>query len=221
MKVNLISTGNEIATANADLKPGENYNSTMPLLKTLAQKDGVDLDYNGTIGDDQNRFKNVVNKILSQNTDILITTGAVSMGTEDFVPRIFVECGIKKLFHRVAIKPGKPIWCGYKGNTLVIGLPGNPLSTYIGWEFFIKHYIHSVYSLQEVTHKHFPLLNRVSKPEQLRCFYKATLEDSGVRILEGQESYRILPLLQSNVFAVLPESQSVINEGDMVEVKHL
>jgi molybdopterin molybdotransferase len=222
LKVSLISTGSEIAlTTNSDLQPGKIYNSTMPLLKLLAERDGVDFTYSGNIGDDPRAFQKVVEKILLQQPELILTTGAVSMGTEDYVPKIFDKVKIKKLFHRVAIKPGKPIWCGYKGKTFVLGLPGNPLSSYIGWKFFVNPYIRKVYFMPDVSKREVSLLNEVKKPKHLRCFYKANLEENGVRVLEGQESYKISPLLNSNCFAVLPEGKSVFKKSERVEVYDL
>ena len=220
-KISLISTGSEIASNDTDLQLGMVYNSTTPLLKSLAEREEAHLSYDGHIGDNPATFQKTVEDVLAQEPDLLITTGAVSMGTEDYVPEVFERVKIKRLFHRVAIKPGKPIWCGYKGKTLVLGLPGNPLSTYIGWKFFVAPYFSKIYYIKEFANKKLPLNKLVKKPKHLRCFYKAKQEGNSVEVLEGQESYRISSLLKSNCFAVLPEGKSLFKKGEKVEVYDL
>lgn len=218
IKINLISTGDEVTTNSEQLQPGKIYNSTMPLLKLLAETEAVDFKYFGHIGDEPNLFKNFVENIISNGTDLLITTGAVSMGTKDYVPEIFRKLNIKKIFHRVAIKPGKPIWCGNNKSTFIFGLPGNPISTYIGWSFFVKPYIEMVYGIKKNTSHKFILTNSVNKPKNLRCFYKAKYSGTRVTVLDGQESYKISSLLESNCFAILPEGKDMFYEGENLEV---
>ena len=69
---------------------------------------------------------------------ILILSGGVSMGTKDLVPGVLQDLGIQPLFHQVAMKPGKPLFFGTRGETLVFGLPGNPVSSFCGFELFVR-----------------------------------------------------------------------------------
>jgi len=70
--------------------------------------------------------------------DILVAIGGVSMGEADRVGEAFVAEGVEQIFHKVAMKPGKPIWFGRRGSTLVFGLPGNPVSSYVGFRLFVE-----------------------------------------------------------------------------------
>jgi molybdopterin molybdotransferase len=69
--------------------------------------------------------------------DVLVVSGGVSVGPHDHVRPAFAACGVEEVFWRVSLKPGKPLWFGRRGHTLVFGLPGNPLSAIVGTAMFI------------------------------------------------------------------------------------
>ncbi|HEX8545879.1 MAG TPA: molybdopterin molybdotransferase MoeA, partial [Cytophagaceae bacterium] len=77
----------------------------------------------------------------ASSCDIIIFTGGVSMGDADFVPKVLKSAGVQEIFHQVKIRPGKPLWFGRRNNTVVFGLPGNPLSVIVGSKIFIEPYI--------------------------------------------------------------------------------
>src|SRR5207249_5972700 len=70
--------------------------------------------------------------------DVLVTSGGVSVGPHDLVRRIEAELGVEEVFWRVAVKPGKPVSFGLHGSTLVFGLPGNPVSSLVCFELFVR-----------------------------------------------------------------------------------
>jgi len=76
--------------------------------------------------------------------DVLVLSGGVSAGDLDLVPAIFAACGVERVFHKVRLKPGKPVWCGRldrgpgQPQTLVFGLPGNPASSLVCFELFVR-----------------------------------------------------------------------------------
>ena len=70
--------------------------------------------------------------------DVLVTSGGVSVGPHDLVRRVEAELGVEEVFWRVAVKPGKPVSFGVRGATLVFGLPGNPVSSLVGFELFVR-----------------------------------------------------------------------------------
>jgi molybdopterin molybdotransferase len=76
------------------------------------------------------------------NADVLILSGGVSAGVLDLVPQVLAECGVREVFHKVNLKPGKPLWfgtCRREGQTrLVFGLPGNPVSSLVCFELFVR-----------------------------------------------------------------------------------
>jgi len=70
--------------------------------------------------------------------DLLLLSGGVSLGDFDYIPEVLSKNGVEKLFHNLAMKPGKPTYLGRRGNTFVLGLPGNPVSTYVNFEIMAK-----------------------------------------------------------------------------------
>jgi molybdopterin molybdotransferase len=70
--------------------------------------------------------------------DILLVTGGVSVGERDLLPGVFASCGVRCLFHRVAIRPGKPLWFGRRGRCFVYGLPGNPVASLVTFSLFVR-----------------------------------------------------------------------------------
>lgn len=135
-RVSILATGNEIIESNVKLKPGLLINSTSLMLKALLDDLDIESKYLGIAKDNKKILKDKISQGL--DADILIITGGVSMGEHDYVPCVLDELNVKKLFHKVKIKPGKPIWFGKKNNTLVFGLPGNSVSTLAGFILFIK-----------------------------------------------------------------------------------
>src|SRR5439155_22983133 len=121
--------------------------------------------------------------------DLVLTTGAVSMGKHDFVTAAVAQLGARLLYHKVAIRPGKPgLTARFKGGPLFFGLPGNPISTVVGLRFFVLPYLRGLLGSPAEKTAVLRLAAAAPKPEGLRCFFKARREDSSVRVLPGQGS---------------------------------
>ncbi|MDA3811546.1 MAG: molybdopterin molybdotransferase MoeA [Spirochaetaceae bacterium] len=138
--IGILTTGSELKEPGDILEDGEIYNSNGHQLMAQANVWGCSLHYYGIIKDDKKELKAVIKKALSQN-DLVLLSGGVSMGEFDYVPQILEDSGVNKIFHKAAIKPGRPLWFGKNDNTYVFGMPGNPVSTYILFEVLVKHLI--------------------------------------------------------------------------------
>ncbi len=126
-KVALFTTGNELVEVGMPVSATQIRNSNQYLLKSLLKKWLVKPTICKHIIDDKAQLKTALSEALS--LDIIITCGGVSAGDADYLPEVLADLGVKKLFHKVAIKPGKPVWCGQIPNGgLVFALPGNPVS---------------------------------------------------------------------------------------------
>src|SRR5256885_15966065 len=88
------------------------------------------------VGDDEAAHRGALEHAL--DADVVVTSGGVAVGPHDLVRRIEAELGVEEVFWRVAVKPGKPVSFGVAGRTLVFGLPGNPVSTLVGFELFVR-----------------------------------------------------------------------------------
>ena len=235
LSVVVISTGKELVEhSEKHLEPGQIRNSSGPYLKAALSEIGAETTMIRLETDDPSEFRQHLLRILQERrTDLVLTTGAVSMGRYDFVPEVLQELGATIHFHKVAMRPGKPVLFAEfpRSETVLFGLPGNPVSTAVGLRFFVVPFIRALRNLPPET----PVLAKVDgnacKPEGLRCFFKARLgwkETSGyggesgrelcVQVLPGQASFMVSPLLVANSWAVLPEDGSETASGSVVEV---
>ncbi|WP_052265426.1 gephyrin-like molybdotransferase Glp [Ruegeria sp. ANG-R] len=132
LKVTIFSTGSELRQPDEELSPGQIYNSNRYMLLALLDKPWVDLTDRGPVADDPDLLEQVLREACD-TSDLIITTGGVSVGDEDHMPRLFSEIGGETDVMKVAMKPGKPVMFGRRGDALYIGLPGNPVSAYVTW----------------------------------------------------------------------------------------
>jgi molybdopterin molybdotransferase len=207
-RVAILATGKELAALGAELKPGQIRNSTRHYLTASAKKWGADVSFHGMTGDNPKDFIGMIDQILKHQPDVIVTTGAVSMGKHDFVSSALKELGAETVFHKVAIRPGKPIlFAKFESGPVVFGLPGNPVATVVGWRFFIEPYLRELMGLKAEAPLRAKLPEQPDSPEGLRCFYKARLGENSneVEVLSGQMSFMVSPLLDANVWAVIPE----------------
>ncbi len=134
-RVDLMVTGSELLEPGAAPEPGKIYESNSIAVGTMVQQAGALLVHYPPVPDDRQRTQDVIE--LGLQGDILIVSGGVSVGPHDHVKPAFEACGVDEVFWRVRIKPGKPLWFGRRGDTLVFGLPGNPLSAIVCTALFV------------------------------------------------------------------------------------
>lgn len=219
----VLSTGRELVGCDTPvLRPGMIRNSTGPFLEAALRTGyGAEILDLGICPDDAETFEGAVRQALDAGADLMITTGAVSMGKHDFVAEALGSMGARILFHRLAIRPGKPVLFARlsgTGGCAFFGLPGNPVSTAVGLRFLAGPYLRAVQGEPEEAPERLRLLENVLKPEGLRCFFKARRQGARVVALAGQESYRVAPLLEANAWVVLPESGRLAPAGSEAEV---
>lgn len=140
-KITLLSTGSEIVAPGEELKPGQRYDANSFVLKSMFEKSGFPVDLiSDIIPDKIEQLGTAIRDYLDQH-DLLITTGGVSMGDYDYIPDVVKKLGGEILFHKVKIKPGKPVLVAKIKNSWLVGLPGNPVSVITGFHLFIKRII--------------------------------------------------------------------------------
>lgn len=137
LRVLVGSTGNELMPPHLPLKPGQIYDSNGPGLETLLSGPGIRVHRAQGVGDDLQMTTAFLEK--AKDFDVIVLSGGVSMGDFDFVPAAAEVAGFRKVFHKLAMKPGKPLWFGaHSRGSLFFGLPGNPVSALVGAALFIK-----------------------------------------------------------------------------------
>ena len=224
-RVALITTGRELVDdPAAPLAPGQIRNSNGPFLAARVAAAGADVVQCETVPDDDSAFRAALGRAQVSGADVVVTTGAVSMGRYDFIPATLDSLGADVLFHKVRIRPGKPILAARLADgTRFFGLPGNPASTAVGLRFFVEPVLRAMLGLDPERAHRLPLAAPFAKRVPLRMHLKARVALDGdgrarVHVLGGQESVRIRPLLDANAWAVVPADVDALDAGDSVLV---
>lgn len=219
-KVSILNTGGEIAPAGAKLGRNKIYNSNGPMLEALLKSDNLKPVSLGIAKDNLKDLKGAIKEGLK--SDMLLISGGVSMGDYDLVPGILNNLGVKRIFHKVNIKPGKPLFFGRKGKTIVFGIPGNPVSNFLAYWVFIRPAVDKMRGYKfcgplfkeglsqkefssNVGRKHFVL----AKAEKKEGQYYLTA-------LPGHGSADILALARADGFMVVDKNLKVIRKNEKV-----
>ena len=216
--VHIIVTGKELQKAGQPLQPGQVYESNAVMLQAALQQLHVTNVTTAVAGDDTTEIAAAIASAL-EKADLLILCGGVSVGDYDFVIPAAESCGVQQLFHKVAQRPGKPLYVGRKETKMVFGLPGNPASV------LSCFYNYVIVAIEELTgrknlveRRSLPLRKAFSKKIALTQFLKASFGPDGVLPLTAQESFRLSSFSVANCLIVLPEEPHEFAEGEMVEV---
>jgi molybdopterin molybdotransferase len=138
--VAVLATGNELVPFGEKPAQGQIRNSNGPMIVAAAERAGAETIELGIARDNRDELTSLIEQGLA--ADVLVLSGGVSVGTFDLVPGALQELGVEQVFHKVAIRPGKPLWFGVKdaGNhrAMVFGLPGNPVSSFVCFEVFVR-----------------------------------------------------------------------------------
>ena len=225
-RVAVICTGRELVDDPAQaVQPGQIRNVNRPFLQARLSAAGAELVHVETVDDDVPAWNDAMRRAMAARAEVVISTGAVSAGRHDFVPDALVQCGARILFHKVAIRPGKPLLCARLSNgALYFGLPGNPIATATGLRFFVEPVLRAMLGLPAETPTWLPLAAAEGKRRPgFRHHLQArlSLDVEGrctVASLAGQEPFRLLPLTLANCWMVLPEELRAYQAGDRVQV---
>ncbi len=219
----LFSTGKELVDDIAQkLKPGQIRNSNKPYIIQWLKALPVEVNDLGTNFDLPEKFATDLQTQLDKNVDIVISSGAVSMGDFDFIPSTIKKLGGEIIFHKSKIKPGKPIlFAKFPNGTFYFGLPGNPISAAIGLRFFVGHLIRKMYNKDNEQPITGISQNTMQKKVGFRTIWKAISQVNKsaklqTQILDGQESFKIKPLINANGWAVLSEEKSQVKAGEKI-----
>jgi molybdopterin molybdotransferase len=142
-RVGILATGNELVQPECKPGPSQIRNTNSYQLAAQVENGGAIAKNYGTAKDTDEAIDTMFKKAVEEN-DVVIVSGGVSMGDFDLVPGIFRQNNIELLFENVAIKPGKPTVFGVSENVYCLGLPGNPVSTFVIFELLVKPFLYKL-----------------------------------------------------------------------------
>jgi len=221
-RVAVISTGDEVVEADALPLPHQVRNSNAAMLLAQLARRSVAARYLGIAGDEPESLHAVIDDGLT--ADVLVLTGGVSVGEYDLVGAALLRAGCTVLFHTVSMRPGKPILAAKRGSCLVLGLPGNPVSAFTGFQVFVAP------ALRKLSGDPRPVTDTVRAtllaPLHRRTgrltYHLATFRwEAGkpvVAPVRSSSSGDVLSLVAANAFIVAPGDARPIPTGDEVDV---
>lgn len=226
-KVAIISTGDEILEPGEKLEMGKIYDSNSFALFSQVRLSGGDPQRIGIGRDDPGELSFIIQKAIS-SSDILLLSGGVSEGKYDLVKQVLQDVGVRILFWKVAIKPGKPTLFGVKGNKLVFGLPGYPVSSMMNFENLVKPAIFKMLGRKDYK-KRFKikatLKKKIKNTSRRRNFIRVKLVEENGKYWAipavSQKSGVLKSMLWADGIVVMAENVKEINPGDEVLVEVL
>ena len=219
-RVVVLATGTELRRPGEPLGPGEVYEANGVLLATAFASAGADVETLPTVADDAAAHRRALESGLE--ADVLVTSGGVSVGPHDLVRGLLAELGVEEIFWGVAVKPGKPLAFGVRGSTLVFGLPGNPVSSLVGAEVFVRPALLALQgaSVPGPVYSAGSLASAIRRNKQRDEFVRARSVPSATGVvlepITGQESHMIARAATADALVHAPRGDGELAAGDTV-----
>lgn len=221
-RVAIITTGSELVPPGAPLTPGKIYDSNSHSLVAQLRDCGCEPIVLGEVADHAETTAQAIAAGLKQ-CDALILSGGVSAGDFDFVPAAIHQAGCTLHFHKIAVQPGMPTVFASRGEQAIFGLPGNPVSTFVIFEVFIKPLL-----LRWLGHAFQPLVlpavlsaGYQRRRSERTLFLPVLFREGRAEILAYHGSAHLHALSRANALLRVPAGQEAIPSGSMVDVRFL
>jgi molybdopterin molybdotransferase len=222
-RITVMSTGNELVEPGQPVQPGQIWESNSRMLAAAAQQAGYPARRHAIVPDDKAAVLTAIGEALD-NTDLLVTTGGVSMGGEhDIVKAALADLGTVA-FRKVAMQPGMPQGFGVVGPaaTPIFTLPGNPVSAYVSFQLFVRPAASALqdFGPERLAVRPAELAGPVRSPAGRRSYLRGVLDAAAgtVAPLSGQSSHQLASLARADVLIVVPEPVTGLPEGATVDV---
>jgi molybdopterin molybdotransferase len=217
LNIGLFCTGDEIVPPGSPLLPGKIYNSNETLLASRLKELGFSAEVLPQMGDDADRAARVIEDRIS-GFDLLLTTGAVSVGDKDIFHEVFAKLGVRRIFSRLQTRPGQAVLCGtYKGKLLVC-LSGNPFAALLSFELLVRPVLAKMAGCGGPRYCKAVLDTPFSKKAGIRRFVRAKLDSGRVTLPGGNTSGRLFTFADCNCFVDVPAETEVLQPGDEADV---
>ncbi len=216
-KVMLISTGDELVEIDQTPADYQIRRSNIHTLVAILDRINIKAD-TIHIADDKPLLKQKIETILN-HYDVLLFSGAVSKGKFDFLPEVLDELGVKKLFHKVRQRPGKPFWFGKKEDTTVFAFPGNPVSTFVSCMKYFYPWFQRSTGINYQNNNFAILAKDFNFKPDLTYFLQVKLENKNGQLLAhpiaGHGSGDLANLVDNDAFIELPTGKQSFSKGEV------
>ena len=222
-KVTVFATGSELVEPTEKPESFQIRNSNSSQMMAQLKEIGIEGNYGGIISDN---FEETKQKMATayESSDVVVLSGGVSEGDFDFIPSVIKELGFEILLTRIAVQPGKPVIFARKGNQYCFGLAGNPASSFLQFELYLKPFLYKMMGLE--------LENRMVKATMSSDYFRkktdrlkfipAFINDNmEVQAVEFHGSAHINALINANCFVIMPIGVGEFKEGEKVDVRRI
>ena len=219
-RVSVLSTGDELVDPDQEPGPGQIRDSNRFSLVVAARRAGADVIWSGRGPDDADALRRVLQERIAES-DVVLTSGGVSVGEKDLITRILNEIGTVH-FRRLFMKPGKPFHFATVGQTYVFGLPGNPVSAIVGFEILVATALRAMTGQQPVLPRPVTVVLEHDIESGDRIEYQRGVvwaDGEGVlraRNTGSQSSARLMSLIGANAFLLIPPRDRLYRAGGRV-----
>jgi molybdopterin molybdotransferase len=220
-RVTVLTTGDELRDAGEALGPGQITNTNRYTLRAALEEAGAEVVDGGVARDVREEL--AARLKAAALTDLIVSTGGVSMGAYDLVRALLEEQGAVD-FWQVALRPGKPLMVGTVDGRPLIGLPGNPVSSLVGVELFVRPAVLKMQGRQDLDRPRVTALtdDALSNPPHLEQYFRGIARREGslvrVRLTGDQGSHVLRSMADANCLIVVPQGTASVAAGAPVEI---
>ena len=207
-RVALLSSGNELSPVELPLEPGKIRDTNTYTLSALIAETGCEVLSLGIAPDQSEAIKFLLDQAVQMSADVILSSAGVSVGALDFIKEV-VQSNGKLDFWRVNMRPGKPLAFGEYGSLPFIGLPGNPVSAFVGFEVFVRPALRRLAGASAVDRPKVRVkLAEAIESDGRESYLRAIIEDQhgelSAKLTGHQGSGNLLSLVQANALLIIP-----------------
>lgn len=222
IRAGILATGDELSEPGGALAPGKIYNSNGYLIQSWLEEMEVKISESVCQEDEAEKIAGYIEE-LSRSSDLILTTGGVSVGEKDLMPQVFERLGIRLLFHGVRVKPGSPTMAGMYGDVPVIALSGNPFGVMAHLELLVRPVLKKLTgsSWYEPEYRQGILMDKFSKPCQGLRMIRGRWENGRIYVPDKQAPGVFASMLSCNCLAEAKGRRDGLEKGETIWVRML
>lgn len=217
-KVAIFATGEELKLHFEKIEPHQIYNSNTPSLFARVKELGCDVTFVGSAKDNLKDIKEMITNSL--DSDLIVTSGGISVGEADFTKEAFDSFGFEVLFNKVDIKPGKPTLFGKIGNSYILNLPGNPFASAINFELFGRAILYKLFGKSDFNHNY--IIAKMSEDTKIKAGKNTVIsgffDGEYFKVSKKRSPGMVSALSDANAFIVTKKETSKIEKNSIIKV---